>query len=148
MARTSAKKEDLPPPAEAPPEKESPAHGILSSITSGLFGGWRDRLVHGVGRPLAGGFIAGVALAVALGIALRDALFGLAALVVSPYSDSVRPFAQGLVTLVLVGAIAFLAVRIATRRRGHSPEPGKACPACLEPVPAAATKCRACGSDV
>src|SRR5438105_13593687 len=90
MAKTSAKKGDSPPAEKAPPEKESPAHGLLSSITSGLFGGWRDRLVHGVGRPLAGGFIAGLALAVAVGIALRDALSGLAALIVSPYSDSVR----------------------------------------------------------
>ena len=148
MTKRAAKKEDDDEPdddeSEAP--SASPVKNLIANVATGLAGGWKDRLVKGVARPLAGGFVLGAGLAVAFGMAFYATFAGIARMIVSPYSDTIRPFAEGLVTLVMIGAIAFIGIRIATRGRGR--EAVKFCPACLEHVPAAATKCRSCGSDL
>ena len=158
MAKSSAKKaaeEPAPEPAsesasesasEPAAPTASPIKGMIANIATGVFGGWKDRLVKGVARPLAGGFIAGVGLAIAFGMAIYATFDGIARMIVSPYSDTIRPFAEGLVTLLLIGALAFIGIRIATRGRGR--EAVKFCKACFEAVPAEATKCRACGTDL
>ena len=147
MAKRAAKKEEDDEPDDEPESPSpSPVKNLIANVANGLAGGWKDRLVRGVARPLAGGFVLGVGLAVAFGMAFYETFHGLAGLIVAPYSDSIRPFAQGLVTLLMIGAIAFVGIRLATRGRGR--DAVKFCPACLEHVPLAATKCRACGTDL
>jgi ribosomal protein L40E len=46
----------------------------------------------------------------------------------------------------MLGAIAFVGIRVATRGRGRAAV--KFCPACFETIPLEATKCRACGTDL
>jgi large conductance mechanosensitive channel len=55
-------------------------------------------------------------------------------------------FAGTLVDFVIVAFVVFLITRRFLRPAADAPTKG--CPFCLETVPAAATKCRACGSAV
>ena len=132
--------------AESSEEAPSAAHGILAGLASGAIGRAKDRLVRGVARPLAGGLVVGAGLAVAVGISLHDVFAGLAGLIVAPYSEPVRTIAQGAVALFLLALAAFVSIRLALRVHGKAGT--KSCPACLEQIPAEATKCRSCSSDV
>ena len=53
-------------------------------------------------------------------------------------------FAGTVIDFVIVSAAVFLMVRLLMKPA--PPPPTKACPFCLESVPSAATKCRACAS--
>jgi large conductance mechanosensitive channel len=56
-----------------------------------------------------------------------------------------------IVDFVVIAAVVFLTVKAFIERTAAPPAPAvptKACPQCLETIPAAARRCRACASDV
>lgn len=52
------------------------------------------------------------------------------------------------IDFVIVAAVIFLIVKLFLREKPVTPAPTKTCPQCLETVPLAAVRCRACTSSL
>ncbi len=52
------------------------------------------------------------------------------------------------IDFTIVSAVVFVVVKILIHEKKEPAPPTKVCPECLETIPAAARKCRACGSVV
>jgi large conductance mechanosensitive channel len=53
-----------------------------------------------------------------------------------------------LIDFTIVAAVVFVAVKLLIHEKTDAPPPTKTCPECLETVPAAAKRCRACTSQL
>jgi large conductance mechanosensitive channel len=52
------------------------------------------------------------------------------------------------IDFVIVATVVFLIVKLVLREKAVAPAPTKTCPQCLETVPLAAVRCRACTSPL
>lgn len=60
----------------------------------------------------------------------------------------VGDFAGRVLDFFIVAAVVFAVVKIFVRETKPAPAPTQTCPQCLEAVPAAAKRCRACGQPI
>jgi hypothetical protein len=82
VAKRAAKADvpDAPEAPKTPPEPEGPGaiakvKTLVANVATGIAGGWKDRIVKGVARPLASGFVLGVGFAIAFGMAIYATFF-------------------------------------------------------------------------
>ncbi len=62
---------------------------------------------------------------------------------------TIGAFLGSVVDFIIIGAAVFLLTKALLRPQPAAPAPpSKTCPECLETVPAAAKRCRACGSQI
>jgi len=61
---------------------------------------------------------------------------------------TVGKFLGTIVDFVIIAAVVFLITKLLLRPAKPAPSTTRPCPECLESIPLAATRCRACGTPV
>lgn len=121
-------------------------------MVKNLAGEFRDFLLKQNALALAVGVVIGAAFGRIVSGFVDDLIMPIVGLV-SPGGDwrqvklgpfLVGDFAGRLLDFVIVAAVVFAIVKAFLRETKPAPAPTRTCPECLEVLPAAATRCRAC----
>ncbi|GEJ58799.1 large conductance mechanosensitive channel protein MscL [Anaeromyxobacter diazotrophicus] len=125
-------------------------------MVKNLAGEFRDFLLKQNALALAVGVVIGAAFGRIVSGLVDDFIMPIVGLV-SPGGDwrqvklgpfLVGDFAGRLLDFVIVAAVVFAIVKAFLREAKPAPAPTQTCPQCLEVLPAAATRCRACAQPV